>query len=211
MAKVTLQVKQSRVKKLTSWNKYHAPKRTNKPAPLVNLAGESPAIVGVKDIGVLSFPKYAVTPDGCIYSLANGVPRPLSTRRTDNGYLVASLFIRGRFTVKYVHRLVAEAFNLPRREDQKYVRHLDGNKSNNHVENLAWGTLAENTADSIAHGTNHFVNRGHAKLTNENVAEIKRRIANSENMTHLAKEFGISRVHIWNIKSGQQWGHVEAS
>jgi hypothetical protein len=208
MAKVTLQVKQSRVKGLTSWNKYRAPKRTNKPGPLVNLAGKSPVIVGVESIDSLSFPKYAITPDGCIYSLANGIPRPLSTRRTDNGYLVVSVFIRGRFTVKYVHRLIAEAFNLPRREDQKYVRHLDGNKSNNRVENLAWGTLAENTADCIGHGRNFFVNRGQAKLTEGQVSEIRRRIDNSENMTHLANEFGVSRTHIWNIKTGQQWQGV---
>lgn len=37
------------------------------------------------------------------------------------------------------------------------VRHLDGNTENNTLGNLSYGTAAENTADSIRHGTNFAV------------------------------------------------------
>lgn len=38
---------------------------------------------------------------------------------------------------KQVHLLVAEHF-LPNPNNYKYVKHIDGNISNNHVENLQW-------------------------------------------------------------------------
>ena len=37
----------------------------------------------------------------------------------------------------YVQQLIATAF-IPNPENKKYVRHIDGNKSNNNAENLKW-------------------------------------------------------------------------
>lgn len=51
-----------------------------------------------------------------------------------------------RITIsKHVHRLVAEAF-LEKPDDNKkcWVDHIDGNRSNNAVENLRWVTPSEN-------------------------------------------------------------------
>ena len=45
---------------------------------------------------------------------------------------------------KHVHRLVAEAF-IEKPDDEKcWVDHIDGNRSNNNVENLRWVTPSEN-------------------------------------------------------------------
>lgn len=51
-----------------------------------------------------------------------------------------------------VHRLVALAFLGPRPEGME-VRHLDGNKTNNVLGNLVYGTRSENQLDNVAHGT----------------------------------------------------------
>lgn len=56
-----------------------------------------------------------------------------------NGYL--TVFVNGKN--RYLHRLVAQTFILnPEKKEQ--VNHIDGNRSNDCVENLEWVTNLEN-------------------------------------------------------------------
>lgn len=49
-----------------------------------------------------------------------------------------------------------------------------------------------------------------AKLTEPQVREIKRRLANGERGRHLAAEFGVHESIVSEIKSGRRWRHVTA-
>lgn len=72
------------------------------------------------------------------------------------GYKRVHLFKDHQHYKVFVHRLVAEAF-LPNPENKPVVNHKDGNKSNNHVKNLEWATIKENTHHAIKHGLRPLV------------------------------------------------------
>ena len=69
------------------------------------------------------------------------------------GYARVALQGIGKPVYRSIHALVLEAFVGPRPEGA-VTRHLDGDRLNNCVENLAWGTATENQYDTVSHGNN---------------------------------------------------------
>ena len=59
------------------------------------------------------------------------------------GYVKITLYKNGARHTQGAHRFVAQAF-IPNPENKTQVNHLDGDKQNNAVSNLAWCTNAEN-------------------------------------------------------------------
>lgn len=72
----------------------------------------------------------------------------LSLKIMKNDYIRVGIRQGGKFKSQYVHRLVAEAF-IPNPDNKPCVDHIDGNKRNNHVENLRWVTHKENIENPI--------------------------------------------------------------
>ena len=91
------------------------------------------------------FEHYTLYADGTIYRDEKKVPQYLN----GNGYLYVN--IDGRFHP--VHRLVASAF-VPC-YGGRIVNHKDGNRRNNHMDNLEWCTHKDNVRNAIERGT-HF-------------------------------------------------------
>ena len=60
-----------------------------------------------------------------------------------NGYLTVSFSVDSVKSNHSVHRLVARAFIL-NESNKPQVNHKDGNKHNNHIDNLEWMTCSEN-------------------------------------------------------------------
>ena len=67
--------------------------------------------------------------------------REANLSNAHSGYLQVGL---GGCKAVLVHRLVAEAF-IPNPENKPCVDHIDGNKTNNGVENLRWVSHKENS------------------------------------------------------------------
>ena len=65
-----------------------------------------------------------------------------------NGYKMVGIVINGRQQNKTVHRLVAQAF-VPNPENKPMVNHIDGDKTNNRVDNLEWCDNRENQMHSF--------------------------------------------------------------
>lgn len=127
------------------------------------------------------------------------------------GYLAVCMSGHGRQTTKSVHVLVALAFIGPRPVGA-HVRHLDGDRMNNRLANLAYGSPRENEADKDRHGrTARGASHGAAKLTENQVAAIKSLLASGIDATFIAKAVDVSRNTIVSIKKGATWAHVAKS
>jgi len=123
-------------------------------------------------------------------------------------YIKASLFDGERRVTRNVHVLVLEAFAGPR-PNGMVCRHLNGNPTDNRIENLAWGTESENQRDAVRHGTspglqrfadNHYF----AKFSREDVATIRSLAAEGVNLGELASLYGTTRDYVQKIVTGKK-------
>ena len=156
------------------------------------------------------FPFYRVGSDGTVESCNRSRGRqwrPLRPRPRD-GYLLVALYDPdGRRTDRSVHHLVLEAFVGPA-PDGTEACHLDHNPANNRLDNLCWGTHPENMSQTVADGRS---SRGEAHkkaiLTEDQVAEIRRRAIEGETHASLAQRFGVRRGYISTLVAGRSWRH----
>lgn len=125
------------------------------------------------------------------------------------GYEIVSLCdADNRHHTRAVHRLVLETFVGLKQPGQE-CRHLDGNIRNNALTNLCWGTAAENMADKIAHGTWVRGSRvGNSRLTEQQVREIKTRLAQKESHASIALDYDVKTVTISAISAGRNWSWI---
>ena len=98
---------------------------------------------------------YEIHADGRVFSYKGwrGQTYKEITQSPDKyGYPCVRLVIRGKRKRLRVHYLVAIAFHGPKPSPLHQVCHIDGNKENNHYDNLKWGSALENAADRERHG-----------------------------------------------------------
>lgn len=111
-----------------------------------------------------------------------------------------------------IHGLVLRAFRGERKQGMQ-CRHLDGNKLNNRLENLQWGTYAENYSDSLRLGEyRHFglgEKNSNAKLNGQSIVEIKALKRIGYKPAKLARVYGVSSSTIYNILRGTTWKQVQ--
>jgi hypothetical protein len=128
--------------------------------------------------------------------------------RNRYGHMKVSLARPGVRKSASLGRLVALAFLGPPPTGQQ-VRHGPGGAADNRLVNLCYGTPAENAQDKERDGTvSRGEKQGAAKLTREDVQEIRRRCAIGEPRRAVALAFGVSVPNIARIVRRETWRHI---
>lgn len=160
---------------------------------------------------------YQVSDEGDVMSRFGRMLRPSSVRvgRRSAPKWYRFVYIPGRGRVK-VAVLVLEVFVGLKPSLKAEVRHLNDDSLDDRLENLAWGSHAENMIDRSANGYlagRHLVplpgeaNPG-AVLTDAAVVAIRKAAAVGVRQRELVARYGVSPSVISRIVNRKVWTHV---
>lgn len=134
---------------------------------------------------------------------------------SSKGYMICviSLGCRKRKICVRVHKAVAETF-IPNPENKPEVNHLDGNKSNNSVNNLEWISSKGNTAHSVEIGLRHPIigeKNGSSKLSATDVVwarSVYTPRSKEYGLRALSRRFGVDHSTMKSALSGNTWNNI---
>lgn len=160
---------------------------------------------------ILGFNDYLIDEEGNIWSNAQRANRGrpespvLKKLWISEGYKATSLCKNGRQYKRFLHQLLLENF-VGKRPKGMVCRHLDGNKLNNNLSNLCWGTYSENQMDRINAGnSNRGESHGMSKYSREFVAFVREECKHKM-QKQVAKELNIPKSTVSNlINKGWAW------
>jgi hypothetical protein len=119
------------------------------------------------------------------------------------------------------HRLIMEAHLGRILSKNEVVHHIDEDKSNNSLSNLTIMSRSEHSKLHMSSPNRKFSNvtieklrmkgielKPKAKLTIEQVKEIKIKLTQGSGLTQLGKEYGVDKTNIYQIKVGKIYSYV---
>ena len=103
---------------------------------------------------------------------------------------------------------------IENKHGKPYINHIDCDTLNNCVENLEWCTAKENMRHAWDNGLMVlppvFAGENHpqAKLKDNDVLEIRRRLSAGDLHRDIAKDYSVSSGTIGFINRGETWTHI---
>jgi hypothetical protein len=117
---------------------------------------------------------------------------------SNSGYLYVGVRNNGKFMNLRVHRLVAETF-LPKIDGKGFINHIDGDKTNNSVDNLEWCTASENEI----HKARVLGKKQTPPVNVSKVIDLDTGVV-YESVKEAAEATGADRHHIGEVASGNR-------
>jgi hypothetical protein len=163
--------------------------------------------------------RYAASSTGRIASYKNNILEDgkLLSGSLTTGYRTLNLHRPGNNGTLYMHREMAGIFLKKPTVKHKYVIHLNHNKLDNRIKNLKWATLEfmithqQASPAKVAYKKKQANKTEGLKLSASQVKKIKT-ILNNKNRSltikQLAKNYKVSEMTMYRIKSGENWASV---
>lgn len=157
---------------------------------------------------------YMISNYGRMKSLKRGREIILKPSLTHDGYVKQAISINGKSITFRIHRLVAEYF-LPQDNTKNTINHIDGDKTNNNVNNLEWANLSEQMQHAYSLGLKKPVRgtmQGSSVLTESQVREIRKLYtphSKQYGMRALAKKYNVSESVINKVAHYRAYLNVE--
>ena len=153
---------------------------------------------------IKDFEKYSITRDGRVWSSKRNIF--LSAGLAGKGYPMVVLWKDGKAYARLIHRLLGLAF-IPNPENKSEINHIDGDKTNNYLNNLEWATPHENRLHAYRLGlAGSGENHHQAKLKQSEVDYIREQYASGKyTQTRIANVFGVSTSLIQKIVNRIKW------
>ena len=135
-----------------------------------------------------------------------------------SGYKTLNLRIGDSSGTIYIHREIAKLFSSKASPKQKYVVHINHNKTDNNARNLRWASQQQmiehqqSSPQKIAYKKIQSSRTKGLKLTAGQVKSIKSMLANpNRKLTHqqIAEKFNVSPMTLYRIKRGESWAVVQ--
>lgn len=156
---------------------------------------------------IKGFTNYFACPTGKIWATKSQKrPNGCYLKSWKNGkkpYQVVSLYKNNKSKNFLVHRLIAETF-IPNPKNLPEVNHIDGDVTNNRLENLEWVTSKQNKKHAWENGL-----YTHMKLSRNDIKEIRKLYSKGDvYQKELAKKFGVEQAYISSIIRGYTPKHI---
>lgn len=156
-------------------------------------------IYEVSDTGkIKSLDRLSVHKNGKKYNIKERILKDIRV----GDYRGVQLCNNGNAKKNYLHRLVALHFVSGHSEVFKVVNHIDGDKNNNHFENLEWVTHSQNLQHALETGLNqnYGENSRFCKFPDVIVQQVKDLYDNGAFIqSEISEIYGISRMQIHRI------------
>lgn len=163
--------------------------------------------------------QYALSNLGRVTSFKNDIfeDGKLLNGSLTSGYKTLNLHLESGNLTLYIHREIARLFLKKNSSKEKFVIHLNHNKTDNRVKNIKWASQKEvithqqKSPGKIAYKAEQRAKTKGLKLDQTSVKAIKKILANPRRrLTNraLAEKYEVSEMTIYRIKNGESWAHV---
>ena len=149
---------------------------------------------------------YIISDRGAVTSLNYNHTKKLKRIKPyidDDGYYRVILRINKKSKHFGIHQLVARMFLSDSYAPGLVVNHIDGDKKNNHVENLEYVTIQENEKHAKLNGLKASGERNSlCRYSDELVTKIADMISFGVKPIKIARELNIPVTYVYQIKQG---------